>query len=72
MEPEIRVNYRVVAYDSSGYGDDRSKEFSSGEEAVAYARKLEPRFGASVWKHITMQPISVKIYDVASDAPSST
>lgn len=63
IEPIFHVKYCVIAYDEGGYGDNRSKEFLSGEEAVAYARTLEDRFGAHVFKRITMEPISQKIYD---------
>jgi hypothetical protein len=70
MEPEFRVTYRVVAYDEGGYGDNRSREFPSGQEAVEYAKGLELRFGAIVMKTITMQPINVKIYDARTDSPS--
>ena len=63
IEPVLRVTYAVIAYDCSGYGCDMSKDFTSGEEAVAYARTLEDRYGAQVFKRITMDPISQKIYD---------
>lgn len=55
------VSFHVVAYDESGYGDDRSRYFSNAEESVAYARSLEPRFGASVWRQIVTNPIRERI-----------
>ena len=60
-EPNLKVEFRVVAYDESGYGDNRSKEFTNGKEAVDYARSLPANFGASVWKTITMAPIHIRI-----------
>jgi len=63
MDIILRIEYCVIAYDESGYGDNRSKHFKCGEEAVNYARSLEDRFGAQVFKKITMDPISQKIYD---------
>jgi hypothetical protein len=63
IEPVLHVTYCVIAYDEGGYGDNRSREFQSGEEAVAYARNLEDRFGAQVFKRITMETISQKIFD---------
>lgn len=48
------VIYHVVAYNESwgGYGDNASRDFSSQEEAVEYARKLPPHLiqDASIWK----------------------
>ena len=61
IEPVLHVTYRVLAYDDSGYGDDRSREFSNGEEAVAYARSLEKRFEPIVSKQIRMDPITINI-----------
>ncbi len=70
IEPVLHVQFRVVAYDCSGYGDDRSREFTDGEEAVKYARGLEKRFGARVFKCITMDPISIPVpIDEAPGAP---
>lgn len=57
--PTLHVKYEVVAYDEGGYGDNRSCDFASGAEAVAYARSLAPRFNPAVIKTITMDPIRV-------------
>lgn len=61
---DFKTTFHVIAYDESGYGDNRSRDFTDEAESLAYARNLEPRFHAIVSKTIssTMQPISVKIY----------
>lgn len=61
IEPKINVSFDVVAYDCSGYGDDRSTSFNNVNDAVEYARSLEERFFPSVWKRISMDRISIKI-----------
>ncbi len=66
--PVLQVRFIVTAYDESGYGDNRSRDFTNGEEAVAYASSLEPRFGAQVHKKITMDPIHQKIWPKENDA----
>lgn len=63
IEPVLHVEYCVIAYDDSGYGENRSREFTSGEEAVAYARSLSDNYHPQVFKRITMDPISQMIYD---------
>jgi hypothetical protein len=63
IEPILHITYCVIAYDCSGYGEDCSQDFQCGEQAVNYARSLEDRFGAQVFKRITMEPISQLIYD---------
>jgi hypothetical protein len=64
MEPKLTVKFYVSAYDESGYGDNRSKDFDSGDAAVAYAESLEARFHASVYKRITMEPMSIQIWPI--------
>lgn len=61
VEPKLTTRFEVVAYDEGGYGDNRTRDFSSEDEAVEYARSLEARFHPRVWKRITMQPISIHI-----------
>lgn len=51
-----RETFDVVAYDASNYGDNRCKEFATSDEAIAYARSLEPRFGATAWKRVIVDP----------------
>ena len=41
IDSGARMIFRVSAYDESGYGDDRSKEFNGQEEALAYAASLD-------------------------------
>lgn len=62
IEPVLNITFEVIAYDEGGYGDNRSKTFLDGEEAVTYAKSLDKRFGASVHKRITMQTINQKIW----------
>lgn len=54
IELSTVITYHVVAYNESwgGYGDNASRDFTSEEDAVAYARKLPPHLirEASVWK----------------------
>ena len=61
-EPQLNITFEVIAYDEGGYGENCSKNFTNGEEAVAYAQSLEKRFYASVYKRITMQPMSIKLW----------
>lgn len=63
IEPVLNIDYYVSAYDESGYGDNRSREFKDGDAAVEYAKSLDKRFHAIVIKQITMQPIRTVIYD---------
>ncbi len=56
------VKFSVVAYDESGYGDNRSREFNDGKEAVDYACSLESRFGATVWRVVTWETERSKIW----------
>lgn len=68
----FQITFRVTAYDASGYGDNRSRDFQGGEEAVAYAKSLESRFGAVVHRQVTVKPSWTKIYPAASEsAPAS-
>ena len=62
MEPRLTVKFYVSAYDESGYGENCSKDFDSGEAAVKYAESLEPRFHAAVFKRVTMEPMSIQIW----------
>lgn len=64
----LKVRFSVVAYDCAGYGDDRSKDFTNGEAALAYAKALEARFTPCVVKHITIDPISQVIWTHGDDA----
>lgn len=54
IELTTKITYHVVAYNESwgGYGDNASRDFTSQEEAVEYARKLPPHLirDASIWK----------------------
>ena len=61
LQPVMHVTFSVIAYDCSGYGDDRSRDFSNGEAAANYARSLEARFNPILMKRITMEPINIKI-----------
>ena len=61
IEPVLRVQFLVTAYDCGGYGDDRSREFTNGDEAVAYAKGLDKRFGAKVTQKVTMEPLYIDI-----------
>lgn len=63
IEPVLRVTYKVTAYDCAGYGDDRSRDFTNGNDAVEYAKSLDDNFWPIVTKVITMDPIYTKIYD---------
>lgn len=60
----LHVIFSVTAYDESGYGDNRSQNFNKDQEAeaIAYAKSLEPRFGAVVHKVITMDTISKRVW----------
>jgi len=62
MEPKLTVKFFVSAYDESGYGENCSREFDNGNEAVKYAESLEARFHASVSKRITMEPMSIHVW----------
>lgn len=62
IEPVFHIDFRVTAYDDGGYGDERSKSFGNAKDAIDYAKSLEPRFGASVRKIITMDRISLPVY----------
>lgn len=57
-----KVRFAVTAYDEGGYGDNRSQDFTSGEEAVAYARGLEARFHAVVDKITTADPLWERLF----------
>lgn len=63
IEPVLRVTYEVIAYDCSGYGDNRSRSFTNGIEAVEYAEGLADNFQPMVIKRITMDDINQTIYD---------
>lgn len=60
IEPVLHVTWSVIAYDCAGYGDDRSRDFSNGREAVDYARSLSANFGALVIKRVTMDRCVLK------------
>ena len=62
IDVQLDRHFDVVAYDERGYGDNASRKFTNGDEAVSYARSLEPRFGATVRKVITMRPICIQIW----------
>jgi hypothetical protein len=63
VDPILNVTYHVSAYDESGYGDNASRnDFTSGEQAIDYAKSLEKRFHAIVVKKITMNPIHSTIW----------
>lgn len=62
MDINLTTKFTVNAYDESGYGDNRTRDFNNGADAVNYARSLEKRFGATVWKTVTMDPIHTKIW----------
>lgn len=57
-----KVEFVVTAYDASGYGDNRSRSFTSGNEAIAYAQALEQRFGAVVDRVITIAPRRERVW----------
>jgi len=56
-EIKLHFTFEVVAYDCAGYGDNRSRNFTDGAEAVKYAESLPANFNAHVVKRITMDPI---------------
>jgi len=66
IEPKLHVTFCVIAYDESGYGSNCSRDFTSGEEAVSYARSLDDNYHPQVFKRITMDPINQLIYDFRS------
>lgn len=49
----MKTTFWVSAYDDSGYGDDRSKEFSDKGEALSYAKSLGDSFMPSVSKRMS-------------------
>ena len=49
----MKTTFWVSAYDDSGYGDDRSKEFSDEGEALSYAKSLGDSFMPSVSKRMS-------------------
>lgn len=57
ITPVFTITFKVIAYDCAGYGSDCTREFSSSEEAIKYARGLDERFAPHVVKIIAMQPI---------------
>lgn len=71
---DLTTTFRVIAYDESGYGDNRSRDFPSEHEtkALAYAQGLEARFHPVVMKTITMKPISIQIYPLDHSEPLAT
>jgi hypothetical protein len=62
----LRFTFDVVAYDCAGYGDDRSRTFTDGDLAMAYAKSLSANFDARVIKRITMDPITQVIWSAQS------
>lgn len=58
LEDALVVEFEVIAYDDSGYGDNRSQRFAKAEEAIAYAQSLESRFHPSITKRTRMQTVS--------------
>ncbi len=65
----LKITYYVSAYDESGYGENCSKDFGTGQEAeaVAYAKSLEARMGAHVYKKISMNDVMIKIFPNAEE-----
>lgn len=68
----IKIEYRVTAYDESGitgYGENRSREFDNERDAVGYAKSLEKRFHAVVYRHISVvvSSVSEKVYSYTDD-----
>lgn len=63
IDPILNVLYKVTAYDCSGYGDDRSRDFKNGDDAIEYAKSLADNFSPIVTKIITMDPIYFNIYN---------
>lgn len=61
-EIKLHFTFEVVAYDCSGYGDNRSRNFTDGAEAVRYAESLPANFTPHVVKRITMDPITHVIW----------
>ena len=61
VEPKLCIEYYVSAYDSSAYGDDRSRRCFSRQEAIDYATTLEKRFHPRIVKRITMEPIIIPV-----------
>lgn len=61
LNPIIHITYFVNAYDDSGYGDNRSKDFKDRDEAIKYARSLDKRFSPSILKRITMDPMTFAV-----------
>ena len=51
----VNTIFHVVAYDESGYGDNRSRDFTNEDDAVAYARTLAPKFAPVVWKELFVE-----------------
>lgn len=64
VEPVLKVRWSVVAYNESwgGYGDNQSRDFDNEADAIQYARtRPEHLHPVSIWKTITMQPISIEV-----------
>ena len=59
---KLHFTFEVVAYDCAGYGDNRSKTFTDGAEAVKYAESLPLNFTPHVVNRITMDPITQVIW----------
>lgn len=57
------TRYSVIAYDDSGYGDNRSKDFFVEADAMIYAQALDDRFKPVIYKKIeTRTNLSAKIW----------
>lgn len=59
------VVYEVIAYDSSGYGDNRGKDFSTEADAKEYVNSFDKidflKFSPSIILRISTYGISKKI-----------
>ena len=70
-EIKIHFTFEVVAYDCAGYGDNRSRTFTDGAEAVRYAESLSDNFSPTVVKRITMDPITQVIWSYKDSSQPS-
>lgn len=57
----IVIQFEVVAYDCSGYGENCSKTFTDKDEAIKYAKSLEKRFNPHVNERIIVNSITTPI-----------
>ncbi len=62
IEPILSEKYTVTAYiHRHGYGDNRSKDFTNKDDAIAYAKSLPKEFKPSILRIIKMKEIHIKI-----------